>query len=160
MTQVWVKRGTTQQAKREQVDSVASDTAKPAGEAAKERRGWTSDLRRGWLIRDHGCPPSGADVLVGRDLDATPANYLRAAQAYMLISMPTGTSTIFGAFQAIVLSFKTGRLSSSDLNYRATKSSQVEFSVLSLSGLFIAVRSRRCELQPFSPQRVVKTTDS
>ena len=28
-------------------------------------------------------------------------SYLRAAQAYMLISMPTGTSTIFGAFQAI-----------------------------------------------------------
>jgi hypothetical protein len=27
--------------------------------------------------------------------------YLRAAQAYMLISMPTGTSTIFGAFQFI-----------------------------------------------------------
>jgi hypothetical protein len=27
--------------------------------------------------------------------------YLRAAQAYMLISMPTGTSTIFGAFQDI-----------------------------------------------------------
>jgi hypothetical protein len=30
---------------------------------------------------------------------------LRAAHAYMLISMPTGTSTIFGAFQAIGLSF-------------------------------------------------------
>jgi hypothetical protein len=30
------------------------------------------------------------------------AAYLRAAQAYMLISMPTGTSTIFGAFQAIL----------------------------------------------------------
>jgi hypothetical protein len=29
---------------------------------------------------------------------------LRAAQAYMLISMPTGTSTIFGVFQAIGLS--------------------------------------------------------
>jgi hypothetical protein len=29
------------------------------------------------------------------------AIYLRAAQAYMLISMPTGTSTIFGVFQAI-----------------------------------------------------------
>ena len=28
--------------------------------------------------------------------------YLRAAHAYMLISMPTGTSTIFGAFQAIL----------------------------------------------------------
>jgi hypothetical protein len=30
--------------------------------------------------------------------------YLRAAQAYMLISMPTGTSTIFGVFQAIGVS--------------------------------------------------------
>jgi hypothetical protein len=29
------------------------------------------------------------------------AAYLRAAQAYMLISMPTGTSTIFGVFQVI-----------------------------------------------------------
>lgn len=29
------------------------------------------------------------------------AFYLRAAQAYMLISMPTGTSTIFGDFQII-----------------------------------------------------------
>jgi hypothetical protein len=28
--------------------------------------------------------------------------YLRAAQAYMLISMPTGTSTIFGVFQLIL----------------------------------------------------------
>jgi hypothetical protein len=32
------------------------------------------------------------------------AAYLRAAQAYILISMPTGTSTIFGAFQAISVS--------------------------------------------------------
>jgi hypothetical protein len=39
------------------------------------------------------------------------AGYLRAAQAYMLISMPTGTSTIFGAFQAIWLSLQTGRIS-------------------------------------------------
>jgi hypothetical protein len=32
--------------------------------------------------------------------------YLRAAHAYMLISMPTGTSMIFGVFQAILaLSF-------------------------------------------------------
>jgi hypothetical protein len=30
--------------------------------------------------------------------------YLRAAQAYMLISMPTGTSTIFGVFQVIGVS--------------------------------------------------------
>jgi hypothetical protein len=30
--------------------------------------------------------------------------YLRAAQAYMLISMPTGTSTILGVFQVILFS--------------------------------------------------------
>jgi hypothetical protein len=40
------------------------------------------------------CGPSRADRLV----------YLRAAQAYMLISMPTGTSTIFGVFQVIRVS--------------------------------------------------------
>src|ERR1700743_3653311 len=34
--------------------------------------------------------------------EAVAAAYLRAAQAYMLISMPTGTSTIFGVFPAIV----------------------------------------------------------
>src|ERR1700722_224858 len=34
------------------------------------------------------------------------AAYLRAAQAYMLISMPTGISTIFGAFQAILALLK------------------------------------------------------
>jgi hypothetical protein len=33
--------------------------------------------------------------------DRFDAVYLRAAQAYMLISMPTGTSTIFGVFQLI-----------------------------------------------------------
>jgi hypothetical protein len=34
--------------------------------------------------------------------EANAAAYLRAAHAYMLISMPTDTSTIFGVFQAIV----------------------------------------------------------
>jgi hypothetical protein len=43
--------------------------------------------------------------------EAVAAAYLRAAQAYMLISMPTGTSTIFGVFQAIWLSLSNGRLS-------------------------------------------------
>ena len=38
------------------------------------------------------------------------AAYLRVAHMYMLISMPTGTSTIFGAFQAIWLSFDTDEL--------------------------------------------------
>jgi hypothetical protein len=36
------------------------------------------------------------------------AAYLRAAQAYMLISMPTGTSTILGAFQAILALLANG----------------------------------------------------
>ena len=33
---------------------------------------------------------------------AVASAYLRIAQAYMLISMPTGTSTILGVFQAIL----------------------------------------------------------
>ena len=36
--------------------------------------------------------------------DRSDAVYLRAAQAYMLISMPTGTSAIFGVFQVIRVS--------------------------------------------------------
>jgi hypothetical protein len=36
-------------------------------------------------------------------------DYLRTALTYMLISMPHGTSTIFGAFQAIFGSLQTGR---------------------------------------------------
>ena len=40
--------------------------------------------------------------------EAVALAYLRAAHAYILISMPTGTSTIFGVFQAILaLSFST-----------------------------------------------------
>jgi hypothetical protein len=42
--------------------------------------------------------------------DRLNAVYLRAAQAYMLISMPTGTSTIFGAFQAIRFSQVLGAM--------------------------------------------------
>src|SRR6266478_1472761 len=40
--------------------------------------------------------------------EAVALGHLRAAHAYMLISMPTGTSTILGVFQAILaLSFST-----------------------------------------------------
>jgi hypothetical protein len=51
------------------------------------------------------------------------AAYLRAAQAYMLISMPTGTSTIFGAFQAILalLKVKPDELRPSDKVIRNEK---------------------------------------
>jgi hypothetical protein len=37
------------------------------------------------------------------------AVYLRAAQAYMLISMPTGSSTILGVFQLIPSSQRVWR---------------------------------------------------
>jgi hypothetical protein len=37
----------------------------------------------------------------GRSFRYKPICYLRAAQAYMLISMPTATSTILGVFQVI-----------------------------------------------------------
>jgi hypothetical protein len=53
-----------------------------------------SRLRAPAAARSKGLP-SGAGA------DHPYAVYLRAAQAYMLISMPTGTSTIFGAFQVI-----------------------------------------------------------
>ncbi|CCD99041.1 hypothetical protein BRAS3809_2430002 [Bradyrhizobium sp. STM 3809] len=49
---------------------------------------------------------------------------MRAAQAYMLISMPTGTSTIFGVFQAIsssqVLTIIDWRVTRADIEARAT----------------------------------------
>jgi hypothetical protein len=53
-----------------------------------------------------GCPGSKndntkCDGASGTGQVATKFAYLRAAQAYMLISIPTGTSTIFGVFQAI-----------------------------------------------------------
>ena len=49
--------------------------------------------RIGNVVAGYGPPPSKCRTIAGA--------YLRAAQAYMLISMPTGTSTIFGVFQDI-----------------------------------------------------------
>jgi hypothetical protein len=40
-----------------------------------------------------------------REIGSVATAYLRVAHIYMLISMPTDTSTIFGAFQAIWRSF-------------------------------------------------------
>jgi hypothetical protein len=45
------------------------------------------------------------------------ADYLRVALTYMLISMPHGTSTIFGVFQAILALLANGtKLTPSSLN--------------------------------------------
>src|SRR6185312_6916223 len=54
------------------------------------------------------------------------AAYLRVALTYMLISMPHGTSTIFGAFQAILALLANGtNFTPSRINYRLMKSSPV-----------------------------------
>jgi hypothetical protein len=76
------------------------DAKTPEASAGGERNNRTL----GTEIRD-GVPgaPSPArwqDRLSSR-ANRPDAAYFRAAQAYMLISMPTGTSTIFGAFQVI-----------------------------------------------------------
>jgi hypothetical protein len=64
------------------------DEEDEAREHPKEQRSW----RRG-EADGHGRGPQNAVVIA--------TSYLRAAQAYMLISIPTGTSTIFGVFQVI-----------------------------------------------------------
>jgi hypothetical protein len=62
----------------------------------------------------HGCEPaigivSRLEVHLSQKREAVVAAYLRAAHIYILISMPTGTSTIFGVFQAILALLVTGR---------------------------------------------------
>jgi len=56
-----------------------------------------------------GSPPASK-------LEAVAAAYLRAAQAYILISIPTGTSTIFGVFQAISALLANGTNSALEIN--------------------------------------------
>jgi hypothetical protein len=53
------------------------------------------------LPRPQNAAARGKQSFPGTGQVASMRVYLRAAQAYMLISMPTGTSTIFGVFQAI-----------------------------------------------------------
>jgi hypothetical protein len=52
--------------------------------------------------------------------DRFDAVYLRAAQAYMLISMPTGTSTILGVFQVIPSSQQVWRELHAEVEPRTT----------------------------------------
>jgi hypothetical protein len=55
--------------------------------------------------RSRHAPSSGhvaGDPPASRLSEAVAADYLRVALTYMLISMPHGTSTIFGVFQAIL----------------------------------------------------------
>jgi hypothetical protein len=98
------------------------------GGARKTRTPWhdvryrvLSEFRRygrPWAAQDrHRCVESGSSKdedegrlprLEAKDCqsraDRLDEVYFRAAQAYMLISMPTGTSTIFGVFQVIRVS--------------------------------------------------------
>jgi hypothetical protein len=56
------------------------------------------------------------EVHLRQNVKAVAAAYLRAAQAYILISMPTGTSTIFGVFQAILALLANGTHSALKIN--------------------------------------------
>jgi hypothetical protein len=69
---------------------------------------------------------SGPEVHL-REIGNALAAYLRVAHIYMLISMPTGTSTIFGAFQAIFsLPLNPGELRPCSLSYCGSESSPVK----------------------------------
>jgi hypothetical protein len=82
----------------------------------------------------------------------------------MLISMPHGTSTIFGAFQAIFrLSLQTGRFRPRLLNYPLMKSSPAKSFVMKLAPALLrrsmvtndsAGRSNRKRIKGFFPARV------
>jgi hypothetical protein len=69
--------------------------------------------------------------------------YLRAAQAYMLISMPTDTSAIFGAVHAIPELLKMGQRSSGDKVLRFEKFA---------SEIFQAQGPLRCEMGIYAPR--------
>jgi hypothetical protein len=64
-----------------------------------ERRKVDTGLGHGSTIRNVSDPEIHL-----REIMKCATAYLRVAHIYMLISMPTDTSTIFGAFQAIRLS--------------------------------------------------------
>ena len=68
----------------------------------------TPAINRGKL-RGYSLPGPRQLAVAEAGQDRLDAFYLRAAQAYMLISMPTGTSTIFGVFQLIRVSPKQCR---------------------------------------------------
>jgi hypothetical protein len=69
--------------------------------------------------------------------------YLRAAQAYMLISMPIGTSVIFGAFHAIPELLKMADVHL-EIKYCGSKSSPVKYS--GLDGTFAMRNGNLCSV--------------
>jgi hypothetical protein len=83
------------------VGASNSDGASPPRpqwqQITKRERKWPASVNRRalifWAIKRRSC---------------VAAAYLRVAHIYMLISMPTDTSRIFGAFQAICRPFLTG----------------------------------------------------
>src|SRR2546423_15285935 len=64
---------------------------------------WRLEILNRTILEPDVCRGSKQQSCQSR-ADRFDAVYLRAAQAYMLISMPTGTSTIFGVFQVIRVS--------------------------------------------------------
>jgi hypothetical protein len=81
---------------------------------------------------------------------APPIAYLRAAQAYMLISMPTGISTIFGALQAILALLQ--KRHDLHLNYKVAWNAKFTSEIFGLDRVLRAAlqsqRGGRATLQP------------
>jgi hypothetical protein len=88
--------------------------------------------------------------------DADVAAYLRAAHAYMLISMPTGTSTILGVFQAILALLVNGTKSPSRLNYCGKKSSPVKSFVISRNAYVAVQKGFTASCDSLSNQSCIK----
>jgi hypothetical protein len=74
-------------------------------------------------------------------------DYLRTALTYMLISMPHGTSTIFGAFQAIFgAPCKTGR--NSALSTKVTSQQKFASEIFSFKPQRVPAAVRKCTAMP------------
>src|SRR5690348_13909274 len=105
-------------------------------------------LRRWISSRPHSCVQecgtARKSTFVEHELRSRSA-YLRVALTYMLISMPQGTSTIFGAFQAILaLLCKGDELPPSPTNYSLTKTSPVNSFGKSSRACGLRVHLLRC----------------
>ncbi len=111
-----------------QDDDAKHDPSPGASRRLKIRNRATNAAR--WTPASDTIPQSGtcqARKSTCVRCEAVAAAYLRVAHAYMLISMPTGTSTIFGAFQAILaLLLLPDELRPCRLRYCGSKSSPVK----------------------------------
>src|ERR1700738_5257086 len=94
--------------RRDKPQQPISPTLQPAGWISictirRKCEGFASVLRP-CVVRPSAGRLPDSEQQIAAGAGQIVAVYLRAAQAYMLISMPTGTSTIFGVFHVIQVS--------------------------------------------------------